>query len=100
MAERISEQVLLSGKLGKTAGSLSLGQKKLLSIGMLLMSEVELLFLDEPFAGINGQMVDQISATLSKLRESGKTMIMIEHNRSKAKEISDVVFFLVNGKIQ
>ena len=36
---------------------------------------------------------------LSKLKENGKTIIMIEHNRSKAQEISDAVFFLANGKI-
>ncbi len=99
-AEVISEQISLSGKLGKTAGSLSLGQQKLLSIGMLLMSEAELLFLDEPFAGVSGQMVDQISQTLKTLKGNGKTIIIIEHNRAKAKEISDAVFFLVKGKIQ
>jgi ABC-type branched-subunit amino acid transport system ATPase component len=99
-AGSISEQILLSGKLGKTGGSLSLGQQKLLSIGMLLMSEAELLFLDEPFAGVSGQMVDQISQTLKTLKESGKTIVIIEHNRAKAKEISDAVFFLVKGKIQ
>lgn len=100
VAKGISEQILLSGKLGKTGGSLSLGQQKLLSIGMLLMSEAVLLFLDEPFAGISGQMVDQISNTLKNLKESGRTIIIIEHNRVKAKEISDAVFFLVKGKIQ
>lgn len=90
----------LAGKLQKTAGKLSFGQQKLLSIGMLLMNEAELLLLDEPFAGVNGKMVDNISEVLLRLKENGKTILLVEHNRNKAREISDTVFQLIKGRIE
>ncbi|MEX0813709.1 MAG: ATP-binding cassette domain-containing protein [Chitinophagales bacterium] len=99
-AEKVLKEIGLAGKLQKTAGALSFGQQKLLSIGMLLMNEAELLLLDEPFAGVNGKMVDSISEVLLRLKESGKTILLVEHNRKKAREISDAVFQLIKGHIE
>jgi ABC-type branched-subunit amino acid transport system ATPase component len=99
-SEALSVEVGLGGKLQKTALSLSFGQQKLLSIGMLLMNDADLLLLDEPFSGVNGQMIDQLSTVLTVLKEKGKTICMIEHNRVKTKEISTQTFILSNGKIE
>lgn len=98
-AEQVGTEVGLTGKLQETAGSLSFGQQKLLSIGMLLMNDAELLILDEPFAGVNAKMVDHTSEVLASLKEQGKTIFLIEHNRVKAEKISDQVFTLEKGKI-
>ncbi len=99
-AVRISYDVGLSDKLEEAAGRLSFGQQKLLSIGMLLINEAELLLLDEPFAGLNVIMVDAISKLLLQLKEEGKTILMIEHDRKKAKAISDKVLYLTKGIIR
>lgn len=99
-AAAVLKETGLAGKLQKTAGELSFGQQKLLSIGMLLMNESELLLLDEPFAGVNGKMVDNISEVLLRLKENGKTILLVEHNRHKAREISDAVFQLIKGHIE
>jgi len=99
-AEKVCDEIGLAGKLQKTAGALSYGQQKLLSIGMLLMNDAELLLLDEPFAGVNAKMVDAISELLLQLKERGKTVLLVEHNRSKATEISYKVLHLVKGRIQ
>jgi ABC-type branched-subunit amino acid transport system ATPase component len=99
-AKAIAEEVNLTGKLGKTAGSLSLGQQKLLSTGMLLMSDAALLLMDEPFAGINSQMVEHISEVLLNLKMQGKTICLIEHNRKKAEAISDKTITIVKGRIE
>lgn len=99
-AEAIVAKIGLTGKLKKTAGSLSFGQQKLLSIGMLLMNGAQLLLLDEPFAGVNPLMIDQISETLNGLKRQGKTICIIEHNRGKAKAIADNTFLLRKGKIE
>ena len=99
-AEKVCSEIGLAGKLEETAGALSFGQQKLLSIGMLLMNDAELLLLDEPFAGVNAKMVNAISEVLLRLKESGKTIILVEHNRTKATEISDKVLHLVKGNIQ
>jgi ABC-type branched-subunit amino acid transport system ATPase component len=95
----IAHQINLSPKINETAGSFSFGEQKLLSIGMLLLNESELLILDEPFTGINGKMVDYISEVLLNLRNIGKTILIIEHNRTKAEKISDKILNLVDGKI-
>jgi neutral amino acid transport system ATP-binding protein len=97
-ANAIATEVSLGGKLWETAGSLSLGQQKLLSTGMLLMSEATLLLMDEPFAGINPQMIEHISRVLSHLKNLGKTICLIEHNHTQAKAISDRIITLVKGK--
>ncbi len=98
-AEEIAGHTALEGKLAQTAGELSFGQQKLLSIGMLLMNEASLLLLDEPFAGVNSKMIDHISEVMSTLKQQGKTIMMIEHNRSKASSISDTQFFLSKGQV-
>lgn len=98
-AKSIAEDINLFGKLQKTGGSLSFGQQKLLSIGMLLMNDAQLLMFDEPFAGVNAKMVHHISDVLNRLKKRGKTIFMIEHNRVKAKQISDSTLTLANGKI-
>jgi len=99
-AEKVCKEIGLDGKLQETSGALSYGQQKLLSIGMLLMNDAKLLLLDEPFAGVNAKMVDAISDVLLRLKESGKTILLVEHNRTKATEISDKVLYLVKGRIE
>ena len=98
-AAGIAETISLTEKLNESAGSLSFGQKKLLSIGMVMMNNASLFLLDEPFSGVNSVMIERISIVLNKLKEQGKTVLMIEHNRKKAGAISDQVFLLENGII-
>uniref|UniRef100_B3ENC7 ABC transporter-related protein n=1 Tax=Chlorobium phaeobacteroides (strain BS1) TaxID=331678 RepID=B3ENC7_CHLPB len=98
-AVEIARHTALDGKLSQIAGELSFGQQKLLSIGMLLMNESSLLLLDEPFAGVNAKMVDHISEVMGNLKRQGKTVMMIEHNRTKATSISDMQFFLSKGQV-
>lgn len=98
-AASIAETISLTEKLNEPAGSLSLGQKKLLSIGMVMMNNASLFLLDEPFSGVNSEMIVRISNVLNKLKEQGKTVLMIEHNHKKAGAISDQVFLLQNGII-
>lgn len=98
-AEQVMDQLSLAGKLRFTAGSLSFGQQKLLSIGMLLMNEAELLIIDEPFAGVNSLMIDHISEVLLELKRQGRTICLIEHNRTKAEAISDRILTLAKGNV-
>lgn len=99
IAVETAEQIALSEYLLDSAGALSFGQQKLLSIGMLLINEATLLLLDEPFAGVNAKMIERISEVMIKLKVNGKTIMMIEHNRAKAKIISDTQFFVTKGKV-
>lgn len=89
----------LSKNMFQIAGELSFGQQKLLSLGMLLMNGADTILLDEPFAGVSVLMVNHICEVLDSLREAGKAICIIEHNRSKARQLADECVILEKGKI-
>ncbi len=81
------------------AGNLSGGQKKLLEIGRMLMLEPCLILMDEPFAGVNPVLAEEIGEHIRKLRERGITILVIEHNIKRILRLSDVVYVMSEGKI-
>lgn len=99
-AEKVLKFILLDHKRNSLAQDLSYGQQKLLTLGRLLMNEAELLLLDEPLAGVNPKMINDIQELIKQLVSDGKTILMIEHNLPKAMEISDIVYVMDEGKIE
>lgn len=81
------------------AGTLSGGQLKLLSIGMALMSDPEVLLLDEPIAGVNVALVARILNTLETVRAENKIILIIEHNIRVISDICEEIFVMDEGKI-
>jgi branched-chain amino acid transport system ATP-binding protein len=65
---------------GLQAKNLSGGQQKLLELGRALMLDPEILFLDEPFAGVNPFLRDEIIALVQKLHADGRTFVIIDHD--------------------
>lgn len=98
-AKNILEQFNLSDKAGLKAYQLSIGEKKLLSLGSLLMNEAKLMLLDEPFAGINEIAAQQIKKILVSLKNNGTTFLMIEHEKDKLFEMADSVCEMKQGKL-
>jgi len=86
-------------KANDLAGGLSGGQQKLLSLGMLLMSDPGVLLLDEPAAGVNPVMIEQEVAFLSSLRDEGRTILLIEHNMEMISNLCDRVYVLDAGEV-
>ncbi len=81
------------------AGNLSGGQKKLLSLGRILMAEPILILLDEPTAGVNPTLIKDLIVAIRNLRdEKGKTILLVEHNMKVISEICDKVIVLDFGK--
>lgn len=99
-AESILQKFKLGNKGNQLAGGLSLGERKLLSISMLLMNEASLLLLDEPFSSVNPDTIERISSALNDLRNEGKTVFMIEHKIKFAEAISNHLFKIENYKIE
>lgn len=99
-ANDILKRLKLGNKSDDLAGNLSIGERKLLSICMLLMNKAQLLLLDEPFSSINPDTIERISEILNDLRNEGKTILMIEHKVKFARKISDNTFNIENYKIQ
>jgi len=86
-------------KANDLAGSLSGGQQKLLTMGMLLMSDPAVLLLDEPAAGVNPVLIEQQVAFLKSLRDEGRIVILIEHNMDMIANVCDRVFVLDAGEV-
>lgn len=82
------------------AEMLSYGQQKLLGLGRLLAVQGELLLLDEPTSGLSPGMVEDFCARMRTLTQSGKTILLIEHNVEIVMRLSDwIVVMHQGGKI-
>ena len=96
-AERILKQVGMWEKRESMAGELSYGQRKLLEIGRAIALEVQVYILDEPFAGLFPQMLEQVKDILRDMRASGRTVVFISHNMDIVRELSDHIIVLEGG---
>jgi branched-chain amino acid transport system ATP-binding protein len=72
--------VRLEEKKNDYASDLSFGQQKLLSLAQVLMLDPQLILLDEPAAGINPTLQNELMALIHRLNEEGKTFIIVEHD--------------------
>ncbi len=81
------------------AGSLSYGQRKLMELGAVLMSEPELIMLDEPAGGVNPALLETIVDRIQKLNKEGITFLIVEHNMELVMSISDPVVVMAFGEV-
>lgn len=81
------------------ASSLSGGQGRLLEFGRVLMSGARLALLDEPLAGVNPVMADQVLEGVQRLRSAGVTILVIEHDLGVVRRLCDTVLAMSLGEI-
>jgi ABC-type branched-subunit amino acid transport system ATPase component len=81
------------------AASLSGGQKKLLEIGRALMAQPRMILLDEPVAGVNPTLAQEIAQHLSALRDEGMTFLVIEHHMDIVAQLCDPVVVMAEGRV-
>ncbi len=81
------------------ARELSGGQKKLLELGRSIINEPSILLLDEPLAGVNPKLAEEILSIIQKLSDSGITILMVEHNIEAVMKISERVVVLAEGAV-
>jgi neutral amino acid transport system ATP-binding protein len=82
------------------AGTLSGGQRKLLELARALMTEPQLLLLDEPMAGINPSLGRRLLEYLQRLRaERGTTILYVEHDMEVVMNHSDLVVVMAEGRV-
>ncbi len=75
------------------------GEQQMLAIGRALMSQPELLLLDEPSLGLAPIIIMQIFDTIQQLREEGMTIFLVEQNANQALKLADRGYVLENGHI-
>jgi len=92
-AKDLVDFVDLTHLIDEQAGNLSGGQKKLLNLACTLLTEPDVVLLDEPTAGVNPNLVDDITESILELnRDRGTTFLVIEHDMDVINEISDHVY--------
>jgi len=89
----------LQERLGQKAGTLSGGEQQMLAIGRAMMARPRLLLLDEPSLGLAPLVVEDIMATLSRLRAEGMTILLVEQNARAALKVADRAYVLETGRI-
>jgi len=92
------EFVGLLGQANTLSKNLPYGQQRLLEIARALISQPELLLLDEPAAGMNPSETSDLIILLGKIRDRGITIFLIEHDMNLVMEISDLITVLNFGK--
>jgi ABC-2 type transport system ATP-binding protein len=97
--EETIELVGLGGKADARAGSLSGGQQRRLDVGMALIGDPELLFLDEPTTGFDPSARRQAWETIVGLRELGKAVFLTTHYMDEAQRLADRVTIISGGEI-
>ncbi len=97
-AFKMLDFVNLTGREGQAASSLSCGDQKRLELARALISRPKMILLDEPVSGLNGLETKQIAALICRLRESGLTVLLVEHDMNFVMQVADRVVVLNYGE--
>jgi ABC-type branched-subunit amino acid transport system ATPase component len=101
-AERRARELLQFVKLERLAdeyaGNLSYGQQKLVEFARMLMRNPSLILLDEPAAGVNRTLLNDLLQVVRDLRDRGHTMLLVEHDMKVVMGLCELVFVLDHGE--
>ncbi|MGD8941857.1 MAG: ATP-binding cassette domain-containing protein, partial [Desulfobacterales bacterium] len=90
----------LAERRNHLAGMLSGGEQQMLSISRTLMGNPELIILDEPTEGLAPIIVNQLTATIQRLKSEGISILMAEQNLNFTRTNCDRAYILYQGRIQ
>jgi branched-chain amino acid transport system ATP-binding protein len=88
----------IAGLKESLASNLSYGQQKLLDFGMALMSDPQVILLDEPMAGVNPTMIKNLVGHILELNARGYTFVVIEHNMEVVMSLCRRIVVLSQGE--
>ena len=88
---------ILKEKRSQAAGELSGGQRQQVAVGRALMTQPQVLMLDEPTAGVSPIVMDELFDRIIEIARSGIAILMVEQNDKQALSIADKGYVLVQG---
>ena len=97
--DELIDRVGLAKKTDSMYKTLSGGMKQRVGIAISLINEPELLFLDEPTAGLDPQARRETWNLIKKLKQQGKTIFLTTHYMEEAQELSDRILIIIEGRI-
>lgn len=97
--EEILKIIKLSNYSDNSASALSYGQQRLLEFARTILKPHKFLLLDEPIAGINPEIKEEIKKTLIRLKKQKETILIIEHDVKFVMDVADWIIVLNEGKI-
>jgi ABC-2 type transport system ATP-binding protein len=97
--DEVIETVGLGGKAEERVGRLSGGQQRRLDVGMALVGDPDLLFLDEPTTGFDPSARRQAWEAIARLRDLGKTVFLTTHYMDEAQRLADRVAVIAAGEV-
>ena len=89
----------LEEREGQIASTLSGGERRMLAIGRGMMTGGRILLIDEPSLGLAPIVIDQIYEIITDLKESGRTILLVEENASRIIDLADRIHLLDTGQI-
>ena len=89
--------VLLERRV-QVAKTLSGGERRMLGIGRGLMTNGQLMLIDEPSLGLAPKLIDQIYDSLQEMKESGITFFIVEENITRLQTLADWIYLMDNGE--
>jgi branched-chain amino acid transport system ATP-binding protein len=90
----------LRERIQQRAGTMSGGEQQMLAVSRALMGSPSLLLLDEPSMGLAPVLVEMIFETITKIRQQGTTILLIEQNAMAALEVADRAYVMESGKVK
>ena len=99
-AEQLMERVGLTDKRDVYPSMLSGGQQQRVSIARALAMDPEVMLFDEPTSALDPELVGEVLKVIRDLAEEGRTMLIVTHEMKFAREVSNKVMFLHQGKIE
>jgi len=98
-ARKLLERVGLIEKINEKPGNLSGGQQQRVAIARALMMDPELMLFDEPTSALDPELVKEVLDVIKDLAQSGMTMLIVTHEMRFARDVSDRVVFMDDGRI-
>jgi len=92
------DRFALSDKAAWPAGVLAYGDKKRVELARATVGNPQLILLDEPVAGLNAEETAAVAEQLRRLRRSGQTLLLVEHDMDLVMEIADQIVVLDSGR--
>jgi ABC-2 type transport system ATP-binding protein len=98
-ADKLIEQFELGAKADASFDTLSGGQRQRLAIALAMVNQPQVIFLDEPTAGLDPQARRELHAAIARMREAGRTILLTTHYVEEASRLCDRVAIIDHGMI-